>query len=312
MTTMHRVQVDSWSEGPRYVAVDRPPTPGADELQLRVLAAGVHNVVRSRASGKHYSANQLPHVPGVDCVAQDEATGQLYYCSKITPDFGTFADYINIGKANAVPLPAHVDPISFAGSYNPCMSSWMAITQRTSNLPENYSVLIIGATSASGRMAVNVAKTLGAGKITGMARNADTLAQVDGLDHRIVQASSVQDTDLSQLECDLILDYVYGDVVLHVLSSLKRGKPVQYVQIGGLGQTEISLPSAILRSTDITIRGAGPGSWSMKGAQTEMPKLAKAMGEWKLLGAEALPMKDIEQIWGDRSLAAAGRLVLKP
>ncbi|KAJ1324854.1 NADPH:quinone reductase [Microdochium nivale] len=310
--SMNRVQVDSWAEGPRYVVADRPPAPASDELQLRVLAAGLHLVVRARATGTHYSAHDLPHVPGVDCVARHDATGQLYYCSKIASDFGTFADYINIARANAVALPAHVDPVAFAASYNPAMSSWMAITQRTADLPANYSVLIIGATSASGRMAVHAAKALGAATVTGIARNADALAKVQGLDQRIVQASSVQDTDLSQLDCDLILDYVYGDVALHVLSSLKPGKPVQYVQIGSLGQTDIALPSAILRSKDVTLRGAGPGAWSLRAAQVEMPKLVAALAGWELLDAKALPMKDIRQIWNDHTLAGAGRLVVQP
>lgn len=309
---MHRAQVETWGEPPRYSAVNRLAAPAAGELQLHVLAAGLHNVVRSRASGSHYSAGALPHVPGVDGVAKDESTGQLYYCFKIAPDFGTFADLVNVPKTNAIPLPAGVDPVAFAASANPTMSSWMAITQRTVDLPKDYTVLIIGATSASGRMAVQVARALGAAKVIGMARNAESLAKVDGLDERIVQAANVKDTDLSKLSCDVILDYVYGEAAIHVLSSIQRGRPVQYVTIGGLSQTDIALPSAILRSRDITLRGAGPGAWNLKGASVEMPKMVQAMAGWELLEAQAFPLKDIEQVWNDQTLGKGGRIVIQP
>ncbi|KAH7020910.1 uncharacterized protein B0I36DRAFT_252023 [Microdochium trichocladiopsis] len=309
---MNRAQVTSWAEGPRYSHVESLPAPASDELQLRVLAAGLHHVVRSRATGQHYSSNVLPHIPGVDCVARDEATGNLYYCLKFAPDFGTFAEYINIPKSNAIPIPAGVDPVGFAASANPAMSSWMALSQRTSDLPKDYSVLIIGATSASGRMAVNVARALGAAKVIGLARNADALAKVEGLDERVVQAPNIKDTDLSQLDYDVILDYVYGDVALHVLGSVRPGKPVQYVQIGGLAQTDIALPSAILRSRNITLRGAGPGAWSFKGASIELPKMAQALAGWKMLDAQAFPLKDIEQVWGDKTLGGAARIVIQP
>ncbi|RYP65989.1 hypothetical protein DL771_008036 [Monosporascus sp. 5C6A] len=42
---------------------------------------------------------------------------------------GTFAEYVNVEKTNAYPLPEGADPVAFAAS---AMSSWMALTQRTS------------------------------------------------------------------------------------------------------------------------------------------------------------------------------------
>ncbi|KAI4865704.1 hypothetical protein F4820DRAFT_282200 [Hypoxylon rubiginosum] len=309
---MHAAQVQSWPEGPRYVSVDDPTAPSDSQIQLRVLAAGAHQVVRSRASGSHYSARHLPHTVGVDCVAKDEATGQLYYCFNLQN--GTFAERINFDKSIVYPLPGHVNPISFAASVNPAMSSWMAITNRTANLPKDFTAVILGATSASGRLAVHTAKALGASKVVGIARNAAALEKVDGLDDYVVLQDPIAETDFSKVQdCDLILDYVYGDATVQLLTSLARSKkPVQYVEIGSLAEKTAVLPSALLRSFDLTVRGAGAGSWSLSALQKELHTLVAKMAEWKLLSASPVPLKDIETAWNDQSLASEGRAVFVP
>ncbi|KAF2963338.1 hypothetical protein GQX73_g10239 [Xylaria multiplex] len=309
---MHIAQVHDWSEGPRYVTVDDPPAPTETQIQLRVLAAGLHQVVRSRASGQHYSANSLPHSVGVDCVGRDVATGKLYYCVNMQASFGSFAELITVAKGTVHALPESVDPLSFAASVNPGMSSWLALTQRTSNLPKSYTVLIVGATSASGRLAVFVAKALGAGKIIGVARNEAALAKIEGLDEFIVQKDPVTDTDFSQVDCDIVLDYVYGVLTLHLLSTISVPRPLQYVNIGSLSRDEIAIPSALLRSRDITIRGSGPGAIAPQIIQHEIKRLVPTMAGWGLPGAHGVPLKDIEEAWQDKSLQSKGRLVFIP
>ncbi|KAI0870007.1 hypothetical protein GGS24DRAFT_476916 [Hypoxylon argillaceum] len=309
---MHIAQVRDWSEGPRYVTVDDAPAPSETQIRLRVLAAGLHQVVRSRASGQHYSARGLPHNVGIDCVGRDVATGKLYYCLNMTRGFGSFAELVTVDRGVLHPLPDSVDPVSFAASVNPAMSSWLALTQRTVNLPKDFTVLVVGATSASGRLAALVAKALGAGKVVGVGRNEATLAKVKGLDAHVVQKEVVTDTDVSQVDCDVVLDYVYGDLTVHLLSTLNIKRPLQYVMIGGLSRKEIAIPPAILRSRDITIRGSGPGAIGLDVIQKEVKKLVPAMTGWDLLDAHSVPMKDIEAAWRDESLKSQGRLVFIP
>lgn len=314
---MHRAQVNNWSEGPRYTAVEELPAPSEGQLQLRVLAAGLHQVIRSRAAGGHYSARELPHIVGLDCVGRHEPTGKLYYVLSLKPGFGTYAERINVDKKSAYPLPDGVDPARFAASLNPAMSSWMAITQRTENLPKDFTVLILGATSGSGRLAARAARELGAGKVIGVARNAATLERLDGLDERIVLRDPVTETDFSKLvdseAPDVILDYVYGEAAVHLLSSIDADKPVQYVMIGGLsGQTALPVPSVLLRSYDLTIRGAAPGAWRVSALAEELPALVEKTASWELLEAQAVPLKDIEKAWNDKELARKGRIVFIP
>ncbi|KAI6082741.1 hypothetical protein F4821DRAFT_246336 [Hypoxylon rubiginosum] len=194
------------------------------------------------------------------------------------------------------------------------MSSWMAITNRTTNLPNGFTAVILGATSASGRLAVHTAKALGAGTVVGVARNAVALEKVEGLDDFVVLQNPVAETDFSKIQgCDVILDYVYGDAAVQLLTSLARSrKPVQYVEIGSLAERTADFPSALLRSFDLTVRGAGAGSWSIGALQKELHTLVAKMAEWKLLSASPVPLKDIETAWNDGSLAREGRVVFVP
>lgn len=48
---MRATQTSSWEDGPRQVTLDEPAAPSESQLQLRMKYVGLHNVVRSRASG---------------------------------------------------------------------------------------------------------------------------------------------------------------------------------------------------------------------------------------------------------------------
>lgn len=63
--TMHAAQVTHWGSAPAYIETPTPELPSRDSnlVQIKVVAAGLHQVVRARAraTGIHYSAKTLPH-----------------------------------------------------------------------------------------------------------------------------------------------------------------------------------------------------------------------------------------------------------
>jgi NADPH:quinone reductase-like Zn-dependent oxidoreductase len=67
--TMNSATVTTWGESPRYTRV-AVPEPASDEVSVKVIASGLHNVVRSLASGKHYASGTVPYTPGVDGVGR--------------------------------------------------------------------------------------------------------------------------------------------------------------------------------------------------------------------------------------------------
>jgi NADPH:quinone reductase-like Zn-dependent oxidoreductase len=196
-----------------------------------------------------------------------------------------------------------VDPIQAAALFNPAMSSWMALRTRVFTLPEKFTVLIMGATSASGSTAISLARTLGAGKVIGVARNLKALEQLE-LGERIQLLDPVESTDFSKVgNVDVILDYIWGAPAMHLLAQLKSEVPVQYVNVGGMAGPDAELPSAILRSKDITMRGAGPGSWRMDQFVSEIPGILNALKHVKKRELRVVKLAEIEKVWnepGDR------------
>ncbi|KAL8404888.1 hypothetical protein RB594_009683 [Gaeumannomyces avenae] len=313
---MRAVQTTSWEEGPHQVTLDAPPAPSESQLQLRMKYVGLHNVVRSRASGRHYSASLLPHTVGIDGVGVDEATGKHYFVIGMAPNFGTAVEVLNVDRRAAVPLPegAAADAAAVAASVNPGMSSWLALKLRTADLPQGFTALVLGATSASGELAVPLARALGAAAVVGAARNPEALAAVPGLDRRVeLRGDGGADTDWTGVleGVDVVLDYISGDVAARVLEALPpRGKAVQFVQIGGLsGQPSINVPSAALRSKNLTIRGSGPGAFSIPEMAKEMPGLVAALAAMELKKPQLVPLDEFERVWADKAVAKNGRIV---
>ncbi|KAF3919647.1 Zeta-crystallin [Dactylellina cionopaga] len=301
---MHIAQVSEWGKTPKYVEVENleEPSPESDLIKIKVVAAGVHNIVRSRAAGTHYSSKTLPHVPGTDGVGIT-STGQHVFFTAMGS--GAFREYTTIPKNTVFPLPEGIDPLQAAAFVNPGLASWMALRTRTENLPKDFSVLIMGVTSASGTVAVPFARALGAKKVVGMGRNADSLAALD-LDDTIILKDSVSETDFSKAnDVDVILDFLYGPVAENLFRTIRPSKPLQYVHIGSLAGLEASIPGNVLRSMDITIRGSGPGSWSMKRLGMELPGLLQAFTNVKSRNINVVPLSQIEQTWnktGDERL----------
>ena len=148
-------------------------------------------------------------------------------------------------------------------------------------------------------MAIPLTRALGAKRIIGAARNQATLDTL-GLDETIKIEDDVEKTDLSSLgDVDVVLDYIYGMITVHVFNSLKTTNPVQYVHIGSLSQLEINLPGAILRSKNLTIRGSGPGAWSMQEIGEYLPDMLEALRGVPEQPVKAVKLADVESQWSN-------------
>lgn len=299
-TTIEAALITTYGTPPTYTTVYLPsPTPS--QIQLKVLATGLHNLVRSRASGTHYTSPPLPQIPGVDGIGL-APDGKKYYFTSLATG-GTFATHINVDLSALTPLPPNADPTQTAALVNPATSSWMAIKARAANLPKPFNALILGATSASGRLAIPLARSLGAGKIFGAARDASALSSLPLDGTLTVSAHDASETDfapLAETQIDLVLDYVNGDLPAAFLSKHEQTAAMQYVHIGTLSGKEMALPGSVLRSKDLTIRGSGPGAWSLRELKGEMPALLEALGGVEEQRARVVGLQDVEGEWGRR------------
>ncbi|KAL5596676.1 hypothetical protein BROUX41_006631 [Berkeleyomyces rouxiae] len=309
---MLAVQVNDWAVGPKAITVPLPAPPSPSEIQVTLVAAGIHQLVRSRAAGRHYTNSPLPHRPGIDGVGIDAASGAAVYFSTLSSSTGSFAQTLNVPRSQTVALPAGVALTQAAALINPIMSSWMALVYRAGvetlrrRKPEGWAVLILGSTSVSGRMAVRVARAMGVTRVVGAARSKEGLATVQGLDERAVLKSQEPEKTDFAAACgvDVVLDYVYGPYAEAYLRQLKTDAELTYVSVGALAGPEVTIPSSVLRKNKVVIMGAGLGSWSQEKLMPEMEKMLSV-----LKGVEEeiteIKLEDVEKAW-----KAKGRVVL--
>ena len=317
---MHAAVVTAFDTPPRYQEFALP-VPLADQELLEVVAAGLHPRVRSQSNGTHYtSTEQLPLIPGIDGVGR-RSDGSLVYF--VLPDtaLGSMADRALIDPRRSIPLPSDVDPVLIAAAMNPGMSSWVALQKRVVLQP-GQSVLVMGAAGSAGRLAIQVARHLGAGRVVAAARGAEKLAALTdlGADALIDLAGDPDDVAgelaANATEVDIVLDYLWGPpaqaAILPLLTAREdRSRLLSWVQIGAVAGGDIRLPSAALRQANVHFLGSGQGSVSTRGILETLPSLAAAVGSGEFdVEAVARPLAEVERAWGEA--AGSARVVLVP
>lgn len=254
---------------PQYQDFEEPIA-AQGQVLINVQASALSQLARGKASGKHYSSTgRFPFIAGVDGVGVREDGTSVYFFGVPAP-FGAMAQRTIVPEAMCVPLPVGLDAAFAAALAIPGMSSWAALLERA-RFVKGETVLINGATGASGRLAVQLAKYLGARKVIATGRDVQTLDKLARLGADVVLSldqapESVADALTPHLAegVDVVLDYLWGASARTLLTTaakvLPEGYPLRFVQIGTIGGAELSLPGAVLRASAITLLGSGIGS----------------------------------------------------
>lgn len=94
--------------------------------------------------------------------------------------FGSMAEQTLVSPAQCIALPDGLSDVTAAAIAVPGMSSWAALTERAKLVP-GETVLVNGATGTSGRLAVQIAKHLGAKRVIATGRNVEVLRSLTAL-----------------------------------------------------------------------------------------------------------------------------------
>ncbi|UWE08728.1 quinone oxidoreductase family protein [Actinacidiphila bryophytorum] len=323
---MRAAVVRSFDAPPQYDTFPTPEPRGPHEVLVDVIAAGLHPRVRSGANGTHYTSRRdLPLVPGIDAVGRTADGGLLYF---VAPEGapgeapGTMAEQAVADLRRAVQLPPDTDPFAVAAAMNPGMSSWVALRRRAA-LPPGARVLVLGATGSAGRLAVRIARLLGAAHVVAAGRDPERLALLPALGAAETVSLLGEPAEVAQrlgqaaADVDVVLDYVWGAPAEHAMRALltaraDRAKPLAWVQIGSTAGTEITLPSELLRAAALQLTGSGQGSVGTAAIVAELPALAAHITAGDLaVTAVPVPLAKVADAWTD-PVAPGHRVVLAP
>ncbi|MGD0737413.1 MAG: zinc-binding alcohol dehydrogenase family protein [Terracidiphilus sp.] len=303
---MNAAVVNVLGEVPKYQSFPEPVAQEGEAL-INVRAAGLHPIVKGRASGAHYSSDDVvPMVPGVDGVGTLEDGTRVYFGFARTP-FGTMSERTVAPRKMTIPLPDGIDDVQAAAIANPGMSAWIALKER-GGLAVGQTVLILGATGVAGQLAIQVARQLGAKRVIGVGRNVEALASAD-LDAVIALGQpedAIRDAFAAEAAkgIDIVIDYLWGRPTELVLEALAKGfkasatPSTKLVEVGASAGPAITLPAAVLRSVDLTMLGSGFGAARLDVIFAAIPILFSLAAEGKLkIDAEPVPLSDVEAAW---------------
>jgi NADPH:quinone reductase-like Zn-dependent oxidoreductase len=307
---------------PRYE--DFPdPVPGEDEVIIDVKAVAVENVDKAIVAGTHYARNnylaQLPAIPVFDGIGtlQD---GTLVGFGNPRAPYGALAEKTVVADGSFIPIPEGIDPT--VATVQGTAITGMSIKTAAGFVP-GETVLVQGATGVAGRLAVKVARLLGAGRIVATGRDDDQLREVRAIGADTVINTAVPDdaleaafTDARQDGYDVVVDYLWGrptEILLRSLvpDSFAFGKPTRVIQIGQSAGAELALAAQSLRTSGVEIYGATKGL-----DPRTMSEMYEQIVAWTRSGeltfdVAKVPLSDIQTAW-QRTDLRGQRLVVVP
>jgi NADPH:quinone reductase-like Zn-dependent oxidoreductase len=330
---------------PRFEEMPQPEPQDGEEL-IEVTAAPLNNIDRVRADGSHYSVRSggpggagaggpgaagsgepgaggsggpggsgaepgggQPTVPGVIGAGVRPGGQRVLFGSRL----GTMAQYSVAGSQMTFPIPDGLDDAAAAAAWNPGLSAWLALGWRC-RLEPGQTVLILGATGVTGKLAVQAARHFGAGRVVGAGRNqrvldalpdlgADATIQLAQPDDALAAAFAAE---AGEHGYDVVLDYVWGHPTEVFLSSIEhhdavlRSSRVRLLQAGEMAGPVITLPAAALRSVGLEILGAGTGAMPpMEVITGTLSELLDLLAAGKVrVDVERVPLSAVAEVWG--------------
>lgn len=302
------------------------PYPGKDEVFIHVKAVALENVDQMIARGEHFASrkflSELPAVVGIRGVGE-RSDGRLVGFSGIRAPYGAMAEKVVVPNESTMPIPNGVHAEEAVALPPAALTSLFPLKWGT-KMKSGETVLVNGATGIAGKLAVQIAKLLGAGRVIGTGRNQKSL-------QRIMELGADTVLDLKQPKdklftffkkevdsgIDIILDFLWGYPTEVLIKSIVPqeinldGQRTRLVQIGEKAGANLTLPADALRTSGLEIFGGAAGITPAL-IQEGTNLIWEWVKEGKLhMDIEKVSLRDIESVW-NRSDFQGKRVVIIP
>ena len=280
------------------------PEPTTGSTVIEVLAAGIHHVDLLKASGRFYTGPPpLPSVVGSDGVGRTP-DGRLVYFDEPTPPFGSLAERALVRDDCVMLAVPDVDPAVLAALGNAGLAAHTALQWR-GNVQPGESVLVLGATGVVGRLTVQVARLLGAGRVVAAGRDHEglTRARELGADEAVELGPQLDPVTLGG--ANVIVDLLWGAPAAAALAHAAHG--VRLIQLGQLSAVETPLAAPVLRgrAADIRAHAVFHAPYDVRAAAYRW--LGEAAAASRLhVDVERVSLSDVTQAWSRQAAGTRG------
>ena len=231
------------------VLAERPiPEPKADEVLIRVAAAGLNRADILQRRGSYPPPPGAPPYPGLEVSGTIDATGAAVtefkpgdkVCALLQG--GGYAQFAVAPVGQVLPLPANVDLIHGAAIAEACFTVWSNVFM-FGQLRRGETLLVHGGTSGIGVTAIQLAKSWGARVIATAGSDAkcrfcESIGATLAINYKNEDFVAATKTATDGRGCDVILDMIAGDYTARNIDALAEdGRLVIIATQGGATST---------------------------------------------------------------------------
>ena len=246
------------------------PKLGADDVHVRVRAAGVNFPDLLMIQGKYQFKPPFPFAPGAECAGDVLAVGPgVTHVKKgdrvmAMTGHGAFAEEVVVPAHKVMTFPAEMDYVAASAMGLTYGTSAFALMQRAQIQPGEW-LLVHGASGGVGISAVEIGKAMGA-KVIGTGGDDEKLkvASEHGCDHVINYAKGEFKDRVKELTggkgADVIYDAVGGDVFDQSLRCINWNG--RLLVIGFASGRIPSAPANLALLKNCSIVGVFWGAWN--------------------------------------------------
>ena len=262
-TTMRAIEITQ-PGGPEVLQpVTRPvPTPSAEEILIKVAAAGVNRPDALQRAGAYAPPPDASDLPGLECAGEVVAVGQGVsrwavgdrVCA-LLPGCG-YAEYVTTHQDHALPVPAGLSMVQAAALCETFFTVWTNVFER-GGLEAGEVFLVHGGSSGIGTTAIQLANAMGARVFT-TAGSAEKCAKCIELGAEI--AINYNDEDYVKIVkdatngrgVDLILDMVGGEYIARNIRALAMDGRLAMIAFLGGPKAEINFAQIMAKRITVT------------------------------------------------------------
>jgi NADPH:quinone reductase-like Zn-dependent oxidoreductase len=293
----------------------REPQAAEGEAVVEVLAAGLNPVDVAICAGRFYAGQ-----PPLPSVAGREGVGLLggrrvYFDSPVTP-FGSMAERSLVDPQGTYDVPDGVDDGVAVALGISGLAAWLALAWRAS-LQAGEHVLVLAASGVLGQIAVQAARSLGAGRVVAAARSQEGLQRCLELGADAAVALDDSDDLPAQLahaaggRIDVVVDPLFGAPLAAAADAASFGARI--VQLGAGAGNSSAVSSASIRGKLLVIMGhsnfAAPPEVK-RDAYASLSALAAA-GELRI-ETERIELERVHDAWERLQAGSHRKIVLVP